>query len=298
MKTGATSTRETWPAFPPLRIGRAKCRAGASAPFHALHLTDSHLARTDDRDNDPRKAALASRRARLFALAEHYCCEAVAYARGHGCRLIHTGDAYDFVSEANLEITGRMFASDEWIACVGNHEFSKYIGEAKEDEAYKADSSQRVAKAFPSDIAFSSRIVNGVNFVSADNAYYYFADGFVEKMEAEAKKNLPIVLLCHVPPFVPGLFESILAEHSGHCAYLCGVPEKLVAQYSQSDRIEQQSANAATIEAYEYLKALPLLKAILSGHVHRRWQEPFSETAVLYVGPAAYKGEVQEIEFS
>lgn len=296
MKTG--EALDHWPAFPPLHVRKVRCGVGARVPFRVLHVTDSHLARIDARDNDLRKAELASRRAGSFPFAEHYGCEAVAYARGHGCRLIHTGDAYDFVSEANLEITGRMFASDDWIACVGNHEFSKYVGEAKEDEAYKADSADRVARAWPNDIAFSSNVICGVNFVSADNVYYNFADDFVDRMEAEAGKNLPIVLLCHVPPFAPGLFESVLAEHSGRCAYLCGVPEKLVAQYSQSDRIEQQSANAATIEAYEYLKALPLLKAILSGHIHRHWHERFSETAILYVGAAAYKGEVQEIEFS
>ena len=64
------------------------------------------------------------------------------------------------------------------------------------------------------------------------------------------------------------------------------------------DRRVQQRADAPTKEFIKYLKAQPLLKAILCGHCHAFWQEPFSPTAMQYVCSATYRGEGYAIGFT
>ena len=296
-------------AFKPLALRRIAIEAGASAPFKAIHLSDTHIARADVSDRDPRKTALAAERSRHFPFGEHYLAEAVFAARRDKALLLHTGDMVDFVSNANLAIAERYFGSGDWFACAGNHEFSKYVGEAREDAAYKADSMERVSSALPCDPSFASRVVEGVNFVAADDVYYNFTAEQLDKMEKEVAKGLPIVFMCHVPLFTPKLYDAQMRATKGACAYLAGVPDGKIATWRAPakpfakgeewrDRRVQQRTDAATSEFIAYLKAQPLVKAVLAGHLHSFWQERFSPTAVQHICPATYKGEGLAIDFA
>ncbi|MBO7608640.1 MAG: hypothetical protein J6S96_00355, partial [Muribaculaceae bacterium] len=80
------------------------------------------------------------------------------YAKEHDLMLLHTGDLIDFVSEANLDAAARHYLEGDWFVSSGNHEFSQYVGEAKEDEAYKQQSYQKVQEAYPNDLTFCSRV--------------------------------------------------------------------------------------------------------------------------------------------
>ena len=165
---GAKSAPAKKPAgFTPLLLKPLRIEVGASRPFKAVHVSDTHIVRADATERDPRKVELAARRYTHMAYGEHYLAEAVAAARRDNALLLHTGDMIDFVSNANLNLVGRYFGSDDWFVSSGNHEFSKYVGEAREDAAYKADSYDRVSARYPNDLTFASRVVNGVNFVAA-----------------------------------------------------------------------------------------------------------------------------------
>ena len=287
--------------FKPLLLHQVSLDVGAERPFKAVLVADTHLVRADARDGDPRKLELAARRLPEMGHGERYLTEAVMRARSENALLLHAGDIYDFVSCASLELARLVFGADDWFACVGNHDFSRYVGEAREDAAYKAASAERVAEVWPNGISFASRVVNGVNFVAVDDVYYNFTEEQLALMEKEIAKGLPVVLLCHVPLYAPGLYADQMAKTDGVCAYQCGVPDALVATWKKErdfppgeewrDRRVQQRADAPTKEFVAYLKAQPLLKAVLCGHTHAFWQERFSPTAVQIVCPAAYNGE-------
>ena len=83
-------------------IKKITIAVGATAPIRALHISDTHLTRVDERDNE-RKHSLAASRQRVFPWAEHYFDAAIRYARENNLMLLHTGDLQDFVSEANLD---------------------------------------------------------------------------------------------------------------------------------------------------------------------------------------------------
>lgn len=294
--------------FAPLAVRRIRIKVGASAPFKALHVSDSHLTFVDSSEKDERKVKLAAARASRMGYGARYLAEAATTAERERAVLVHTGDMMDFVSNANLVYAEKTFGAGDWIVCAGNHEYSRYVGEAKEDSAYKSLSFDRVARHYPNDLTFFSRIIHDVNFVSLDDIYYNFTERQLALMQREVAKGLPIVMMCHVPMYVPKHYEAQLRRTNGACAYQTGVPTELVEtwrkerdysfQESWRDRRVQQRPDAATLEFVKYMRAQPLLKAVLCGHCHGFWQEPFSKTADQIVAPAIFNGEAIIYEVS
>ncbi len=298
-------TREVKP-LAPLNVKEINLKVGAESPFSVLHLSDTHIARVDNRD-DERKIRLAAKRNRWALWGEHYLDEAMRYAAEYGMYLMHTGDLYDFVSEANLDMTAIHMGAADWFVSAGNHEYSKYVGEAKEDEAYKADSRDKVQGAFPNDLTFASRIINGVNFVSLDDVYYNITEAQHALMEAEMKKGLPVVMLCHVPLYTPKHCDYELEHTKGKAAFMTGVPLEITSNYDKGitytpekewrRRSLSQRADKPTLDFVAWLKEQKLLKAILCGHLHHFFEEPFSKTAVEYTVDATFRGGVHAIHF-
>lgn len=287
-------------------LRRIMIDVGASRPFSALHISDSHLTRVDSRDNE-RKMALSKKRAKIFPDAERYFSEALRYASANDMLLLHTGDLIDFVSDANLEYVANVLSSAYCFQSAGNHEYSQYVGEAKEDAAYKAQTYDRVQKAYANDLDFASFVVNGVNFVAVDDVYYNFTERQRKLMKKEMKKGLPVVMLCHVPLYTPGQCAAVLKSNGGKAGYVTGAPLEITSKYPDypdlppekywKNRSVQQRADEPTLKFISWLKKQPQLKAILCGHTHVFHQEQFSPTAVQYTVGAAYKGDAYEIEF-
>jgi hypothetical protein len=155
----------------PFRLTETTVDAGAQQPFRFLHVTDTHIARADEHD-DQRKRELAARRAAHFeagdsgATIEHFRNHAT-FANEHDAMLVHTGDLFDFVSHAHEALAPDLLSLPRnYLITVGNHEFSLYVGEAFEDSKYKARSFDRIQAMFPRyDVRFTARVVNGVNLV-------------------------------------------------------------------------------------------------------------------------------------
>ena len=195
----------------------------------------------------------------------------------------------------------RVFSSRETLACA-------CVGEAKEDAAYKAASYARVQSAYPNDLTFASRVVNGVNFVAVDDVYYNVTARQHELFKAEVEKGLPIVMLCHVPLYGPKLYDFVMKATNNKCAYVTGAPDELVDTYEAGKtypagqewrhRAVQQRADAPTKDFIKWLKEQKLLKAILCGHLHHFFAERFSPTAVQYVCSATFKGHAYRVRFS
>ena len=291
--------------FAPLDVKRISVNVGAARPFKVVHVSDTHIVRAERSDGE-RKIQLAATRYPEMGYGEHYLWAAVARARADGAMLVHTGDMIDFVSKANLDFAGLVYGSDDWFVSAGNHEYSRFVGETKEDAAYKAGIYAEVSAHYPNDLTFASCVVNGVNFVAADDVYYNFTEAQLGLMEKEVAKGLPIVFLCHVPLYAPRHYAHQMARTGGVCAYETGVPDDLVATWKGGavdcdnwrDRRVQQRTDAPTAEFIAYLKAQPLVKALLCGHCHEFWEERFSPTATMYVADATYHGSCNEIEFA
>ncbi len=264
--------------------------AGAEKPFSVVHISDSHLVYADERDG-ARKVKLAARRSKKMGKAEAMLRAHREYAKENNMIIVHSGDLCDFVSQKNLEIARDIFSEGDWIVCAGNHEYSQYVGEAKEDDAYRAQSYDKVQAVYPNDLTFYSRVVNGVNFVTLFNGYYKFSKEQFAKMKKEVKKGLPIIMVCHNPLYTPDMCERIQKGNKVKATGLVGVPSWITDEYYHKDRPAgqewrnrsvQQRADKTTLKFCKWLKKQEELKAILTGHCHFYYKTKFSPTATQY----------------
>lgn len=257
----------------PLNVVRHVVDVGLKRPYKVLHVSDSHLARIDSRDGDVLYAYARKRSRNGREMGEYYLDEAVAYARQRGLKIVHTGDLADFASVANLEYAERRFATDDFLPCVGNHEYwAAGAGRAQETEDYKARTLPLVKKAFAA-IPCRTVALGGLNFLVFDNAFDDVTEPVVAAFEGAVRQGLPIVLVCHVPFALTGVDNSLA----------CGAPSS--------------RSSVLTRTFVERVRREPLVKAILCGHTHVAQVEQFSQSARQFVGGALCNGEAEVIEF-
>lgn len=252
-----------------MRILNNEIHIGIKEPFCVLHASDTHLTFADDRDCD-RKIALANSRRNVFSEAQQNLCEIKKRAEELNCTVIYTGDLIDFVSELNLCKAKEFTDSVDCFMSAGNHEFSLFVGEAKEDAAYRSQSLSKVQSVFKNNIRCSSREINGVMFVAIDNSYYLMEEEQINFLKNECNKGLPVILCCHIPLYVKELYDAVVEDDS-EPAHVMAVPEELMKNYSQH-RYEQQLADKITNEAYDFIVNSTAIKAVLAGHLHKDYE--------------------------
>lgn len=267
---------------------------GLEKPVKILHVTDSHIAFADEYD-DEWKHELAKR----FESPERveYLKEQIAYSKENCDILVHTGDLMDFVSHANT-IKAREILADEHIFFIaGNHEYSQYVGEAWEDKAYRMNSYMEIERygGFGVPMLWNTRIVGGVNIVGIDNAYQLFEDWQIHHLKKEVEKGLPIILAFHDPLFEQSLYDYHYERvPNDTCTYLTGLDEDHLARYSEF-RAYQHRPDEPTLRMIEYIKSEPLIKAILTGHVHFNYLSNITPGLPQFVTGSGYEGRAREI---
>ena len=283
-----------------MSIRQTRLEVGADRPFRALHLSDSHICLADERE-DERKLALAQRRGDSFdagvpGRAAAYLRQQLAYADAHGLPILYTGDFCDFVSAANLEAMRDQLFSRDCFMAAGNHEYSQYVGEALEDEAYKLQSYDRVQACCKNDLRFASREMNGVSFVAVDDVYYNFTANQLMRLEQEAARGKPVVLLMHTPIYTPELHDFMLHTLREPCGYLVGTPGEALAAYPPERRI-QQTCDGPTRAFLDYVQHQPLIRAVLAGHVHYDFETRLPGGAMQLITGGGFRGCAREITF-
>ena len=280
-----------------LQIIKTEFHIGLQTPVRLLHVTDSHICLANEADAayDPELIDHAKQRGDAFggeAQVESYFEQAMDYARKEGIPMLHTGDLYDCMTEANFAYMEKALASVDSIYAAGNHDFCHFVGRAIEDYQYKWENLRRVQPHVKQNLYFDSRIIGGVNIVTLDDGYYLFNKGQEEMLRAEAAKGYPIVLCMHVPLYTSKLAELIL-EHNP-CAYVTGAPREMYTKYP-NDRRLQQNPDRATLEMIEYIKSEPMIRLIVAGHVHRNFEEPLDNGVMQICTEGGYHGYAREL---
>ena len=270
-----------------LNIIHSEISLGLEKPFRFLQITDTHITRGDPSGR--------KRREEIFNkyyenCAEDYFLQAIDYAKENGMPVLHTGDMIDFLSQDNFAFMDEHFRDLNYMYAAGNHDFCHWVGRAKEDYAYKWEKILQIAPHVKSNLYFDSRVINGVNFVTMDDSYYLISDGQIEMLKAEAAKGYPIILAMHVPLYTPALAEIIMRKNP--CAYVVGAPDELLATYPEDRRL-QQTPDAPTRRAVEYIRNEPLIKAIVAGHTHLNFEEELNGKSQ-FLTDGSYEGVVRE----
>ena len=275
-----------------MKLVKSTLTIGLEKPVKLLHVTHSHIALADERDNE-RKHALAKRLG--DPNKQKYLYEHIAYAEENCDLLVHTGDLMDFVSHANVDFAREIVKREGFFFIAGNHDYSQYVGEAWEDNAYRMNSYMEMGYGLGVPMFFNSRTVGGVNIVGIDNSYYLFEDWHLWRLKREVEKGLPIILAFHDPLFEESLFNYHFERNPNEpCTYVVGCDEEHLLRYSEF-RAVQQRPDAPTLRFIDYVKKEPLIKAILSGHLHFNFESKLTDTLVQYVTGGAYEGVAREL---
>ena len=270
---------------------KSELHIGLKQPLTLLHVTDSHIALADERD-DERKHALAKRMGSPDK--ERYWYEHVAYAEEHCDLLVHTGDLMDFISHANVDWARKALKNDKVFFIAGNHDYSQYVGEAWEDDAYRMNSYMQMGYGLGVPMFFNARVIGGVNIVGIDNSYYRFADWQIWRLRREVEKGLPVILAFHDPLFEQSLYDYHYTVSGEDCTYLVGCDEEHLLRYSEF-RAVQQRPDDATLRMIDYIKSEPQIKAILTGHLHFNFVSNLTDSLVQIVTGGAYEGVAREV---
>lgn len=274
-----------------MKLEKSTVTIGLPKPVRLLHVTDTHLTCADEQD-DERKHALA-RRLR-DPNKEQYLAQQIAYAEEHCDLLVHTGDLMDFVSHGNVEKAREILKNEHIFFIAGNHDYSQYVGEAWEDDAYRMNSYMQMGYGLGVPMFFNSRIVGGVNIVGIDNSYYHFAHWQIWRLQKEIEKGLPVILAFHDPLFEQSLYDYHYSVSSEDCTYLVGCDEAHLLRYSEF-RAVQQRPDEATLRMIDYIKHEPQIKAILTGHLHFSFESMLTPTLPQFVTGGAFEGVAREL---
>lgn len=251
-----------------MKVLKNHIRIGIEKPFTVLHASDTHITFADERDGD-RKVRLSVDRTRCFTAASDNLQFLKNKAAAENKTIIYTGDLIDFVSELNIEKAKEFTDSVDIFMAAGNHEFSLYLGEEKEDAAYRNRSLPKVQTAFKNNLRYSSREINGVLFVALDNSYYLIEKEQLDFLKAECNRGLPVILCMHTPLYTRELYDFMRKGESVP-AYLMSVPEELMQDYSE-DRFIQQRQDSLTAEAFDFIVNCDAIKALITGHIHKNY---------------------------
>ena len=274
-----------------MKLVKSIVRIGLEKPVKLLHVTDSHVALADERD-DERKHALAKRLGSPDK--EKYLWEHIAYADENCDLLVHTGDLMDFVSHANVDFARNIVKRENVFFIAGNHDYSQYVGEAWEDNAYRMNSYMQMGGGLGVPMFFNSRTVGGVNIVGIDNSYYLFEDWHLWRLKREVEKGLPVILAFHDPLFEESLYREHMKRSPHEPTYLVGCDEEHLLPYNEF-RAVQQRPDAPTLRFIEYVKNEPAIKAILTGHLHFSFESSITPTLMQFVTGGAYEGTAREV---
>ena len=88
--------------------------------------------------------------------------------------------------------------------------------------------------------------------------------------------GLPIILMIHTPLYEPAFYKDAM-ERFSDSAYLVGVPDELRANYASDGLRDYQAADAITRETIDYIAGEPLVKVILTGHMHYDYDSVFAD---------------------
>ena len=279
-----------------LALGYVTVRAGARKPFSILHISDTHLTAAAP-DEDVKKLRLMLARTKTFGgRQEEALRDSLAWARLNVDYVLHTGDLIDWQSNANFALVKKYFG-ERMFGAVGNHEYSSdlWLSEPKQEktEAGKARTRARLADAYPMDIAFSSQIVNGVNFVTIDDAYGTVTAEQVRRFGDEVAKGLPIILCMHVPFFTDLIWQLTMRYWRDHDKKF-----RNAAVPSPSSDYKRQLEDKTTRDFIAYLKSEKLLKGLLVGHQHVTMEDRFSPTATEYAVGGNFMFTGREVLFT
>ncbi|WP_262246019.1 metallophosphoesterase family protein [Parapedobacter soli] len=273
---------------------------GLARPGNVLFISDTHLWRTDEREDAYRqysdRMAGAYNQTQHVITHEHTTPEesfeaSLAYGREKGVDLVVLGgDIFSFPSEAAIEWTvARLEAAGlPYVYTAGNHDWH-YEGMASPvAELREKWSARRLRPLYRGDDPLMSyRDVNGVRFIVLDNSTYEITPEQLEFFRIHVRSGGPCFLVVHIPLYTPGRPVS----------FGCGHPEWGAAsdrnhEIERRERWPEGGHTSTTLAFHEAVFDTPNLLGILAGHTHTASLDLFRGIPQVVASPNASGGYI------
>ena len=240
-----------------INLTKTEIKAGIEKPFKILHITDCHLTYANESDTAEHKALMRERRQTFSDLsrassdtARDYFEEAIELAKREDALLICTGDAIDIHTNGNIEALIEILGDNDLMFSPGGHEHQRQcLRTMQEPYPYWETIRPKLeAELSRFDLYFESRVIGGVNIITADNGLDFFPKRTVDAFKRELDRGLPILVFFHDP-----IWDDKLNKKEA---------------YHENVRLTREDY-ATSHEMIDLLKAHPLVLATFSGHGHK-----------------------------
>ena len=230
---------------------------GLKEPVRILHITDTHITKANQHDSEEYQEIMKERTEtfyqegkRPYKTPSEYLTEAIEWAKKEGCLLVDTGDSIDLYTNGCLEEYFKIVDGVDMMFTPGGHEHQRAIFRTMEepDEYYKV-ARERLKQSFKAhDLDLSSRIVNGLNIVCADNSLDYYNKTTVEKFKKELEKGLPIIVFSHDP-----IWDIRLNKDAPYHPNIKLTPEDYKASHEMIDLLLNHPLVIATFAGHDHV---------------------------------------------
>lgn len=266
-----------------LNITKTNIRAGLKAPVKILHITDVHLTYANEKDTEEHHELMEKRYGVFNKQAENpphtpreYFEGAIALAKDEGALLVCTGDAIDIHTHGNLEVFDEIIEGEDLMFSPGGHEHQRICKRTMEEPYpyWETVRPQLESELSRFDLYFESRIIGGLNVITADNSLDYFPRRTVDAFKRELERGLPIVVFFHDP-----IWDSLLNKKEA---------------YHENIRLTAEDY-AVSHEMIDLLLHHPLVITTFGGHGHKD-EEREIDGKVHYMTDGLFRGKARMIE--
>jgi hypothetical protein len=266
-----------------LNLTHTKLSAGLKRPVRILHITDVHLTYANEKDT-PHHHCLMEKRFQTFYkegdcppfTPKEYFEQAIVLAKEENALLVCTGDAIDIHTNGNVEIFKEIVKGEDLMFSPGGHEHQRRcVRTMEEPYPYRETARARLESELDRfDLSFESRLIGGVNVITADNSMDYFTRETVEAFKRELERGYPIVVFFH-----DYIWDKLL---------------NLKESYHPNVRLTEEDYRCSH-EMIDLLLHHPLVLTTVSGHGHCD-EERVIDGRTHYMTVGLFKGQARMIE--
>jgi predicted MPP superfamily phosphohydrolase len=246
-------------------------------PTRIFHITDTHLALSDDRENPFRmyseRMGNAYKMNKHFEIGEEIICtqsfeKTLQKAKDQKADFLAlTGDIFSFPSEAAVEWAFQKLKETEipfgYIA--GNHDWHYEGMPGSSHNLRETWANERLKPMYQANnYLFAAYNVNSVNMVFIDNSTYEIEPEQLEFFRHQSASGIPMVLFMHIPLYMPG--RSL--------GYGCANPlwseeTDRGFEIERREKWRKGGHTPTTFSFYDEVFKAPNLLAVFAGHTHK-----------------------------
>ena len=279
---------------------------GITESLSIVHITDAHISKIDSSESE--YVQFSGRMDKAYSNPKHYLTNQPGLKTDHFTEIIQkardaqagliilTGDIINNPSKSSVRFIVNTLAESgiEYLYVSGNHDWHYEGMEGTADELRDNWINESLKPLYNNlNPLYYSREKSGINFIGIDNSTYQISKDQLEFFKSELEKNLPTVLLCHIP-----LYTGI----PGDRVNTCGDPRwgyETDRNFQVERRLRWPKAGnlPSTNEFVKLVTNAPNMIAVLTGHTHRSQVDTLNTNLYQYRTQAAYSGAYRIITF-